>query len=127
MTEGDYYCFSHYASHTHFLCFLEITSNCFCLCIVKVEIVIIEKVTLLLTSGKCSNNNIHLQLTFKEFRYIRTSSNCFRRKKHEAIHCRPGIVSTSHNNVSGCQVTMTTTHRIQLRNYQQVDNIVVPV
>lgn len=33
-------------------------------------------------------------LTFIEFRYIRTSSNCLKRKKQEAMHCLPGIVST---------------------------------
>lgn len=32
-------------------------------------------------------------LTLIEFRYIKTSSNCLRRKKHAAMHWRPGIVS----------------------------------
>ena len=29
-----------------------------------------------------------------ELRYIKTSSNCFNKKKQEAMHCRPGMVST---------------------------------
>lgn len=34
-------------------------------------------------------------LTLTEFRYMRTSSNCLKRKKQEAMHCLPGIVSVS--------------------------------
>lgn len=32
-------------------------------------------------------------LTLTELRYMRTSSNCLKRKKQEAMHCLPGIVS----------------------------------
>ena len=32
-------------------------------------------------------------LALTELRYTKTSSNCRRRKKQDAMHCRPGIVS----------------------------------
>ena len=52
---------------------------------------------------------------------MRTSSNCFSRKKQEAIHCRPGIVSIHMMNKN--VVTMVT-DRTQLLSYQPTDNIV---
>lgn len=74
--------------------FLVMADAAFCNSIVVVEVVIVEKVRLYQSEIKHSREDCpQINPTLIDFKYIRTSSNCFRRKKHIAMHCRPGIVS----------------------------------
>lgn len=51
----------------------------------------------------------NIALTLTELRYMRTSSNSLKRKKQDAMHCLPGIVSESKK-----YVTHTSSHSFPL-------------
>lgn len=59
----------------------------------SLHLVTLDRETHIRTSRNGTNKPHDNTLT--ELRYMLTSSNCFRRKKQEAMHCRPGMVSHS--------------------------------
>lgn len=94
--------------HEDLFGFLVAAKSCFSLSIVEVKGIVIIEITLQRQGAwKSGVNNTEYTFTIFiliisaslgtftliELRYMRTSSNCLKRKKQEAMHCLPGIVS----------------------------------